>query len=227
MAEKILEFCRVSSDQKQKFKLMDISFALPAGYIMGLMGENGAGKTTLFDYILDDEKRYSGVIRLNGMDISEEHKMTKQKIGFVSEKNSFFEKLTGIRNAELLGNLYDEFDIELFQNTMKKMEIPDILYERMSRGQKMKFQLAFAMAHKPELYLLDEVTAGMDPVFRTELFQLLQEVIGDAQASVLMTSHIESEMEKKVDYLGIMENGKLTDFGEASDVISRTQKRSS
>ncbi|MBQ8166428.1 MAG: ABC transporter ATP-binding protein, partial [Lachnospiraceae bacterium] len=75
------------------------------------------------------------------------------------------------------------------------------------------------MGHKPYLYLLDEVTAGMDPVFRIDFFKLLHKVIEDEQASVLMTSHIESEMEQKMDYLGILENGKLIKFGESLDVL--------
>jgi len=75
------------------------------------------------------------------------------------------------------------------------------------------------MAHKPEIYLLDEVTAGMDPVFRMDFFKILQDVIRDEKASVIMTSHIESEMERKTDYVGIMEEGQLINFGESIDVV--------
>jgi ABC-2 type transport system ATP-binding protein len=89
----------------------------------------------------------------------------------------------------------------------------------MSRGERMKFQMAFAMGHKPCIYLLDEVTAGMDPVFRMDFFKIFHKVIEDESASVLMTSHIESEMEHKMDYLGILENGKLVKFGESLDVL--------
>ena len=83
----------------------------------------------------------------------------------------------------------------------------------------MKFQMAFAMAHHPVIYLLDEVTAGMDPVFRIDFFKLLQEVIAEEKASVLMTSHIASEMERKTDFVGILEQGRLVQFGESMDVL--------
>lgn len=83
----------------------------------------------------------------------------------------------------------------------------------------MKFQMAFAMGHKPVIYLLDEVTAGMDPVFRIDFFKILHKVIEDESASILMTSHIESEMEQKMDYLGVLEKGKLIKFGESMDVL--------
>lgn len=83
----------------------------------------------------------------------------------------------------------------------------------------MKFQMAFAMAHKPAIYLLDEVTAGMDPVFRIDFFRMLHKVIEDEGASVLMTSHIESEMEQKMDYLGVLEEGRLVEFGESLEVL--------
>ena len=89
----------------------------------------------------------------------------------------------------------------------------------MSRGELMKFQMAFAMAHKPALYLLDEVTAGMDPVFRIDFFKMLQEVIQTEEASVLMTSHIQTEIGQKTDYVGIMEVGRLVEFGESLDLV--------
>jgi len=222
----LLEFEDVYSRNDENFKLYGITFAIPAGYIMGLMGENGAGKSTLFNYILNDKKRYSkGVIRVDGVDIREDHGAIKNKIGFVSEDNVFFENMTAMQNAQLLGIFYDEFDMELFKNSMKEMEVSTgTNYSRMSRGEKLKFQMAFAMAHKPVIYLLDEVTVGMDPVFRMDFFKVLQEVIKDEQASVLMTSHIESEMERKTDYLGIMENGEIIKFGESLDVVSGTEE---
>ena len=89
----------------------------------------------------------------------------------------------------------------------------------MSRGDLFKFQIAFAMAHKPALYLIDEVTAGMDPVFRIDYFKILQEIIAEENASILMTSHIQDEIQRKMDYVGIMEDGKLIEFGETLDIF--------
>lgn len=195
-----------------RFRLQDISFALPAGYMMGLVGGNGAGKTTCLRYVMQEHKRCTGVIRIDG----EEHKMRyRDKVGFVSEDQHFFEERTGWQNVNLLSGFYDHFDRKLFERAMERMEASaDKTYGRMSRGERMKFQMAFAMAHRPLLYLLDEVTAGMDPVFRIDFFKLLHEVIESGECAVLMTSHIESEMKKQMDYIGILENGRMTYFGE-------------
>lgn len=215
----IIEFENVTGI-KGKFRLQNINFSLPAGYIMGIMGQNGAGKTTLIRYIMEDKKLYSGTIRINGVDIRDDHAYMKNKIGFVSEENIFITERTAEQNVELLSGFYETFDRDIFISAMKKMGLsPKKTYGRMSRGEVLKFQMAFAMAHKPEIYLLDEVTAGMDPVFRMDFFKILQDVIRDEKASVIMTSHIESEMERKTDYVGIMKNGQLIDFGESIDVI--------
>lgn len=216
----LLEFEHVTGE-KDDFCLQDINFSLPAGYIMGLAGKNGAGKTTLIDYIMNPKQRYSGTIRINGVDIRENHVQMKNKIGFISDENKFLNKRTAIQNAEILGSLYEEWDMEIFKSAMKQMGLSvGAMVGKMSRGELMRFQMAFAMAHKPALYLLDEVTAGMDPVFRIDFFRMLQEVIKTEEASILMTSHIQSEIGQKTDYVGILEEGRLKAFGESMDLVN-------
>lgn len=175
----------------KKFTLKNISFTMEAGYLYGLVGENGAGKTTLMNYILRDHIKYEGQICIEGTDIRKEHTKILNKIGFVSEDNHFFEECTCRQNADFLGMFYDAFDREKFLETMETMKLSTgKIYKNMSRGERLKFQLAFAIAHNPSLYLLDEITAGMDPVFRVDFFHLLQQLILDERAAVLMTSHI-------------------------------------
>lgn len=220
MEEMILEFSQVTGRTK-KFHLENINFAVPAGYICGLMGANGAGKTTLFRYIMENKQLYRGTIRVNGVDIRENHAYMLNKIGFVSEENSFLEERTAEQNVEIFSRFYEEFDKKIFYDAMKQMELsPKKTYGKMSRGEVMKFQMAFAMAHHPVLYLLDEVTVGMDPVFRIDFFKILQQVIAEEKASVLMTSHIATEMERKTDFVGILEKGRLVRFGESIDVLA-------
>ena len=215
----LLEFEHVTGTSK-KFHLEDIHFSLPAGYIMGLAGKNGAGKTTLIDYIMNPKVRYTGTIRIDGADIRKNLIKTRNQVGFVSEENRFLKERSAIQNAEILGMLYDVWDMNLFRETMNKMDLPITrVVGKMSRGELMKFQMAFAMAHKPVLYLLDEVTVGMDPVFRIDFFKMLQEVIRTEEASVLMTSHIQTEIGQKMDYVGIMEAGRLIQFGESIDFV--------
>lgn len=213
----ILEFTNVTGS-KGKFRLQDISFGLPAGYMMGLMGANGAGKSTLMSYIMREDAKYTGSIKIGGQDIRENHAYMRNFIGFVSEDHGFFESLSPMDNVKLMARFYENFDMELFQETMKEMGVSlSTMYHKLSRGEKLKFQMAFAMAHHPKLYLLDEVTVGMDPVFRLDFFKILHKVIETGEASVLMTSHIESEMKQRTDFLGIMDEGRLIWFGESLD----------
>jgi ABC-2 type transport system ATP-binding protein len=227
MEQAILLFENVTG-KKSKFRLQNINFEVQPGFIYGLMGANGAGKTTLMRYILDDTARYTGHIYVDGEDVHTGHAHVMNKIGFVSEDNQFLVDRTCRQNVEILGMLYENFDTGLFEDTMRQLQVsPTKTYKKMSRGEKLKFQLAFAVAHHPCLYLLDEATAGMDPVFRKEYFDMLQQLIMDETASVLMTSHISSEMETKTDYVGIMEEGKLIRFGESLDVIPALAKEGS
>ena len=217
MERMILEFDHVTG-KSGRFRLQDINFALPAGYMMGLVGANGAGKTTCLQYVMQEKKRYTGTILIDGEKHDAHGTAFRNKIGFVSEDNAFFEDRTGRQNVELLRMFYDNFDRELFIMAMKEMQVSsDKTYCKMSRGERMKFQMALAMAHHPKLYLLDEVTAGMDPVFRIDFFRLLHQVIEEKEAAVLMTSHIESELKKQMDYIGILEQGQMTYFGENQD----------
>ena len=217
MGKAILTFEHVTG-KGRKFHLEDICFELMPGYICGLIGENGAGKTTLIKSVMDDKYRYKGRILIEGEDIRSNHAQIKNRIGFVSEDQRFFDELSAKQNVEILGNFYDRFDMNLWMEMMKEMEVPSSKrYQKMSRGEKLKFQLAFAIAHQPCLYLIDEATAGMDPVFRKEFFEILQRLIVDEQASILMTSHIVSEIQRKTDYVGVMKEGKLVTFTESID----------
>lgn len=211
----ILEFKNVTGVSKKNYQLQDISFALPAGFIAGIAGENGAGKTTLFDYIMYPERQYKGSILLDGKEVHDDYVSIRQQIGFVSEKNCFFMQKSARENTKLAACLFDNWDNDLFEKTMKEMGVAvSRPLSKLSRGEYMKFQTAYAMAHHPSLYLLDEVTAGMDPVFRIDYFKLLQTLLEDEKTSVLMISHIQEEMERKMDYIGVMEEGRLVSWKE-------------
>ena len=201
------------------FKLKNVTMTLENGYIYAVTGKNGAGKTTLFNYILTEKKRYTGSIKLFGYELARNHAKAMEINGLVSEDNTFFENRTGRQNAEILGLVYDNFDMELFDKCMKKMNVSSqTTLWRMSRGERMKFQLAFAIAHHSRLYLLDEATAGMDAVFKIELFDMLRQLIAGEDCCVLMTTHDMSEIAKNTDYVAIMDNGTLGEFVESIEV---------
>lgn len=227
----ILKFEHVTGKRRKctvhnQFVLQDINLELKAGYIYGLVGQNGAGKTTLMQYILKDTIPYEGHIYIEGTNIRKDHAQILNKIGYVSEDRQFFENCTAAQNAEILGIFYKNFDGKIFSDAMASMNLSARkVYKEMSRGERLRFQLALAMAHKPCLYLLDEVTAGMDPVFRADYFHILQQIIMDERACVLMTSHISSEIETRTDFVGVMENGGLVMFGESLDIIPNLRRK--
>ena len=216
----ILEFKNVTGKSKH-FNLHEVSFSLEPGYIMGLAGKNGAGKSTLIDYIMSPKQKYTGEILIDGENIRDKHYYMMNRIGFISDNNDgfLFDK-TAKENMEIFGPLYDDWDDVRFFKAMQKMNLsPGKTVGRMSRGELFKFQTAFAMAHQSVLYLIDEATAGMDPVFRIDYFKMLQEIIAEENASILMTSHIQDEIQRKMDFVGIMEDGKLVKFGETLDIF--------
>lgn len=212
----LLEFRNVTGASKKNYRLHDISFSLPAGFIAGIAGENGAGKTTMFDYIMNPRRQYTGSILLSGKEIHDDYVTLRQRIGFVSEKNQFFMEKSARENAKLAACFFDVWDYDLFEKTMKEMGVSSTRpLSKLSRGEYMKYQTAYAMAHHPVLYLLDEVTAGMDPVFRIDYFKLLQKLMENENTSVLMISHIQEEMERRMDYIGVMEEGRLVSWKES------------
>lgn len=219
MANELLKMTNVSG-KSGNFRLSEINMTIAPGFIYGLMGENGAGKTTLMRYIVDDKCRYSGEITLEGEKLHANHARLMNNIGYVSEDRSFFEGLSCDNLVRVSSVLYDNFDKNIFYETIQNFDIrTSKKYGELSRGEKLKFQLAFEMAHLPKLYVLDEVTAGMDPVFRKEYFAILHRILKNENVAILMTSHIESEMKKHVDYVGIMANGRFDGFKESIEMF--------
>lgn len=211
----IIEFQSVT-DLGEKQILENISFELEKGYIMGLAGKNGAGKTTLIKHIIDPDFSYSGKILYDGRDIRECRQLMLQNIAYVSDEQIYFTERDAVCNAKLYSLFYDDWNQELYYELLHQfgVEAYTPVYN-LSRGNYIKFQLAFAFAHNCKLLLLDEATAGMDPVFRKDFFKILQNEVARTELTVIMATHIEDELYKKSDYIGIMENGRLKSYGPA------------
>lgn len=218
MSEKILFRAENVSGIKRafnRFTLSNINFSLPEGYIMGIVGRNGAGKTTFFDYITDRRKKYSGSFILGDREIHDDIRSTLDSVAFVSEDINYFRKGTAADNAELTGMFYSRFDYSVFESLMEKMKLsPGMKVSAMSKGQNIRFQTALALSHFPELILLDEPTAGMDPVFKKEFYRILKNYLDRGGCSVIMSSNLEEDIENQFDYTGYFENGVFTGFSE-------------
>lgn len=210
----MLEFRNVTGNSK-KFNLENISFTAPTGFITGMTGVNGAGKTTLFHYIIDQTQLYDGEILYNGRNIRDNFANFKNHMAFISDEKRFFQDYSIADNIKLLSGFFASWNNKLFNEKLTSWNIPlGRKISALSRGEYLKFQLAFSLAHNATLYLLDEATAGMDPIFRKDFFNILHELIANENITILMTTHIEEEITIHMDYKGVLKDGKLLSFDE-------------
>ncbi|MGN0507492.1 MAG: ATP-binding cassette domain-containing protein [Lachnospiraceae bacterium] len=194
----------------RSFELKEISFELQQGFILGLVGRNGAGKTTLMKSLINPQFADGGDIFLDGIHAMKDPHSLKKQIGVLMEEAPFLFSKTLAENGELLGAFYDTFSMEAFLSYLKRFELySGSLYAELSKGMRMKFQLAFALAHKPKLLLMDEATGGLDVVFRKEFFYLLQEAVEQELLSVIIATHVTEDLDKIADYVACIEDGSL------------------
>lgn len=213
----------VSHLQKKfhEFTLDDVSFVLPKGYIMGLVGKNGAGKTTIIKLILELLQKDHGSIQLFGEDRSDSIDC-KQDIAVVFDELYFVDDWS-IKDVEsAISPFYTNWDTAMFHQCLKRFEVPmDKLVKELSKGMKMKLMLAVAFSHKAKLLILDEPTSGLDPVARDELLDMLLEFIEDEGNSVLFSTHITTDLEKVADYLTIVHNGRVFYTGNKDELFEK------
>ena len=210
--------CNNVSKRFTSFSLKNITFNLPAGYICGLIGENGSGKTTLIN-ILSGLYSYDGEVRISGRDYCNHEYDIKQDIGVVVHGDIFEAKESLISNANYFGRFYKKYSENLLENYLERFNLNDKKkYKELSKGEKLKFALAFALAHEPRLLLLDEPGANFDIEFRKEFNSLLREFIVDGTRSVILSTHIISDVETFADYILFLKNGEQELFGDVETI---------
>ena len=210
--------CNNVSKRFTSFSLKNITFNLPAGYICGLIGENGSGKTTLIN-ILSGLYSYDGEVRISGRDYCNHEYDIKQDIGVVVHGDIFEAKESLISNANYFGRFYKKYSKNLLENYLERFNLNDKKkYKELSKGEKLKFALAFALAHEPRLLLLDEPGANFDIEFRKEINSLLREFIIDGTRSVILSTHIISDVETFADYILFLKNGEQVLFGDVETI---------
>ena len=188
--ENILELQQVSKTfSKSNFALENVTFSLPYGSIMGFVGENGAGKTTTIGCILNTIAKDSGMVKLFGKEMTDADTDMREKIGVVYDGDNFPAYLQ-----------------------IKKIK-------QYSRGMTMKLAIAVALSHHPQLLILDEATGGLDPVVRDEMLDTFLDFVQEEDHSILLSSHITSDLEKVADYITFIHNGKLIMTVSKNDLV--------
>ena len=203
----------------ENFKLENVSFNVGKGTIMGFIGENGAGKSTTIKAILNLIKKDNGLITVLGKEINRNEKGIKNELGIVLNDGNFNEKLNVKAINKIMKNIYKRWDDDVFYKYIEKFNIDTSKkIEELSKGMKMKLSIAIALSHKAKILILDEATSGLDPVARDEVLDILMEFIQNEENSILMSSHITSDLEKIADYITFIHNGKII-FSENKDKL--------
>lgn len=207
--ENVLEIKNLSKKYKN-FTLNNINLTLDKGFIMGIIGENGAGKTTLIKLIMNLVNKSEGSIRVFGMDYIKNEKEIKDRIGFVYDQFYGYDYLSLQDNTNLLAPMYSKWNNEKYKYYINKFSLNEKQKLReLSKGMRMKYSLCLALSHGAELILMDEPTAGLDPIVRNELLDELQDLIYEENISVIISTHITSDLEKIADFITFIKEGEV------------------
>lgn len=191
------------------FLLDSISLSIPKGSIIGLIGENGAGKSTTIKTALDLVHKDSGTITFWGQEISSSNQI-KEDIGVVFDGINFYETLTPAKTGKVLAASYSQWNSSQYSDYLQRFQLSaDKEIKTFSKGMKTKLCIAAALSHAPKLLILDEATSGLDPVMRDDILDVFLDFVQDEEHSILMSSHISTDLEKIADYIAFIHKGKL------------------
>lgn len=216
--EYVIELNNVTKDYGD-FKLDNVSFKVPKGCICGFIGQNGAGKTTSIQLMLDVIKKDSGEIKIFGQNV-EGNTALKEDIGVVYDEMGFHEFMTPRQISTMMKYIYKNWDETVFFGLLDKLGLPSKKKcGSFSRGMRMKLQIAVAMSHHARLLIMDEPTSGLDPIVRSEILSLFQEFIIEEDNSILLSSHITSDLERIADTIVFINNGKIVLNGNKDELL--------
>lgn len=192
------------------FQLSNLNLTLPSGCIMGLIGENGAGKSTTIKLILNMIRKDSGTVRILGKDNEEGFELTKEDIGVVLDETGIPDCLNITQIGNVMKNTFRNWDEKEYSALCEKLGLPaGREFREFSRGMKMKTGIAVALSHHSKLLILDEATSGLDPVVRDEIIEMFSDFTREEDHSILISSHIVSDLEKLCDYVAFLHRGRL------------------
>ncbi len=198
------------SKQYPTFQLKDVSFSVPKGSIVGLVGENGAGKTTTIKAILGLIDVDQGEVNVLGGKVNKIDKNQKQRIGVVLDNSHFSQEFNANQINKILSHIYEKWDEVRFFELLERFELDaKKKIKEYSRGMKMKLSIIIALSHHCELLVMDEATSGLDPIVRNEILDMLMDFIQDEDCSILISSHILSDLDKVCDYIVMIHQGQV------------------
>ena len=201
-----------------EFAIRDLNLTVPAGTICGLVGENGAGKSTTIRLLMGALRPDAGAARVLGADVSSpEFLQVKEDVGVVLDEAYFPESLNAMQVGKIMASTYRQWNQGLYDGYLKRFDLPPKKqFKDFSRGMRMKLAIAVALSHQPKLLVLDEATAGLDPIVRDEVLDIFNEFTREEDHSILISSHILSDLEKLCDYIAFIHKGDLL-FCEEKD----------
>lgn len=202
-----------------RFQVSDVSLTIKKGFVTGIIGSNGAGKSTIIKMMLNLMQPDSGEVRVFGMDYSSNEKSIKDRIGFIFSENVLYDELTLHDQRKIIAPCYQQWDDTLFHRYCEEFELP--LKQKMksfSKGMKMKATLAIALSHHADLFIMDEPTAGMDPVFRREFLEIMRDIMLDGNKTIVLSTHIMSDLSSIADYITYVQRGKVIFSKETHDI---------
>ena len=213
----VLEVNGLKKAYKQKQVLQDVTFNVYEGCISGFIGVNGVGKTTTIKMLLGLVKPDAGDIKIFGMDLKQNQKKIKERIGIVFDNGYLYDDLTIKDMAKIISSAYKSWDQKVFQDYMDRFSLNQKEYiKNLSKGMRMKCALAYALSHHADLLIMDEPTSGLDPQVRRQILQIIQEFVEEEGKSVFFSTHITNDLERCVDDVIMLQEGRVL-FQEEKD----------
>jgi len=203
----------------KRFELAGVNLDVKEGFITGLIGANGAGKSTLIKLMMGMVLPDEGDVRVFGDSVSVREIEIRERIGYVADDCHFYEHLAIGAMKSVYAPFYKQWDDRAYSRYLDRFELsPKAKIRSLSKGMKMKLSLAFALSHRADLLIMDEPTAGLDPVFRRELLDILADLMLDERKSILFSTHITTDLDRVADYIAFLDRGKLV-FNESRERI--------
>ncbi|MDY0408840.1 ABC transporter ATP-binding protein [Virgibacillus soli] len=207
--ENVIELQGVSK-KFQTFSIDNIDLQIKKGYTTGFIGANGSGKSTIIKLIMNLLQPDRGNVKVFGMNHANHEKEIKSRIGFVYDSNIYYESLNLRDISKIVAPAYKQWDNKQFNKYIDQFELPlNKSIKSFSKGMQMKASIAIALSHNPELIIMDEPTAGLDPTFRRELLDIFQDVMINEGKSIFFSTHTTSDLERFADYIVLVNKGEI------------------